>query len=278
MKTQLNGLTQTQISQCLKLLQDVFGQDLLGFYLYGSAVVGGLQKFSDIDLFAVTSRPSTSEEKARIARAMLRISGVFRKSVKKPVELTIVVQPEVKPWRYPPTFDFQYGDWLRTRFESGEIEPWPSKQMPDLALLITQIFLASETIYGPAAYHLLERVPYPDFVRASTDELDSLLADLEDDTRNVLLTLARIWSSLETSAIRSKPSAASWAMDHLPPEYQPVMERARAECLGENVRDWDAVQAAIRPCADLMMGKIKRIISVLQTSSATNRSIRLAED
>lgn len=278
MKTPLDAETQTQISQSLQLLQDIFGQDLLGFYLYGSAVVGGLQKYSDIDLFAVTGRPSTQAEKASIARAMLDISGIFRMSAKKPVEMTIVVQSEVNPWRYPPTFDFQYGDWLRTEFESGEIEPWPSKVMPDLAVLITQIRIASETIFGPAPYELLPSVPFQDFVRASTDELDNLLGDLDYDTRNVLLTLARIWSSLETGTIRSKPAAAAWAIEHLLPEYQPVMLRARAECLGGDVHDWDAVQPLIRPCASFMTRAIQRRADQRHSAGATNQTIRLAEE
>ncbi len=274
----LDGKTQKQIEECLEHLKFIFADDLLGLYLYGSAVVGGLQKYSDIDLFAVTARPSTLAEKASIARAMLSISGVFLQSEKKPVELTIVVQSGVNPWRYPPTFDFQYGDWLRAQFEAGEIEPWPSKRMPDLAVLITQIFLASQTIYGPAPDQVLDRVPYQDFVRASTDALDNLLEDLDYDTRNVLLTLARIWSSLETGAIRSKPSAAAWAIEHLPPECQAVMVRARAECLGQEVRDWSAVGAAIRPCTDFMTTAIKSLADQRQSAGNTGQIIRLAEE
>jgi B12 binding domain len=43
------------------------------------------------------------------------------------VGLTLVVQSEVRPWRYP-TNDFQYGDWLRGEFESGNVEPWPTRR------------------------------------------------------------------------------------------------------------------------------------------------------
>lgn len=71
------------------------------------------------------------------------------KSSKLPIELTIVIKSEINPWHYPPKFDFQYGDWLRESFESGVIEPYPTKVMPDLALLITQVLLASDTLFGP---------------------------------------------------------------------------------------------------------------------------------
>ncbi len=42
-----------QITQTLTLLKDIFGQDVLGVYLFGSYIVGGLQQFSDLDIFVV---------------------------------------------------------------------------------------------------------------------------------------------------------------------------------------------------------------------------------
>ncbi len=47
---------QQQLKACLKLLKMILGPDLLGVYLYGSSAVGGLQKYSDLDLFVVANR------------------------------------------------------------------------------------------------------------------------------------------------------------------------------------------------------------------------------
>ncbi len=259
------------------MLQEVLGQDLLGFYLYGSAVFGGLQKYSDIDLFAIATRPTTHEEKAHLAAQLLGISGVYMRDVKRSIELTIVVQSDVTPWRYPPRFDFQYGDWLRGQFESGDIEPWDTKEMPDLALLITQVLLAHRTVYGPEPDRLLAEVPYDDFVTAATHELDSLTADLAWDTRNVLLTLARVWSTIETDAIRSKASAADWVLRRLPQVYQPVLRRARAIALGEEPEHWEDLQDAVRPCADFIVSMVKGRIAARAASGTPGRAIRLAD-
>jgi predicted nucleotidyltransferase len=137
-----------QLEESLELLRMVLGADLLGVYLYGSSLVGGLQKYSDIDLFVVSNRATTRQEKAKLVIDLLKISGIYMKSKKLPIEMTIVEKSEVNPWHYPPRFDFQYGDWLRQQFEQGNIEPWPTKEMPDLALLITQVLLASTTLAG----------------------------------------------------------------------------------------------------------------------------------
>ena len=192
--------------------------------------------------------------------------------------MTIVEKSEINPWHYPPNFDFQYGDWLRKEFESGIIEPWPTKEMPDLALLITQVLLASKTLLGADPDQLLCKIPYKDFIIATTDALQNLMSELESDTRNVLLTFARIWSTVGTDAIRSKPAAADWAIDRLPEQYSPVvMERAKAICKGEEKEHWDDVLKLIKPCADFIIGQINNKVIEIQRSKNSTQSIKLAE-
>jgi predicted nucleotidyltransferase len=273
----LNKETEEQINQCLSLLKDNLKQHLLGVYLYGSSILGGLQKYSDIDLFVVTDQSTTREEKARLAVGLLQISGIYMKSSKLPIEMTIVEKSEINPWHYPPHFDFQYGDWLRKEFESGIVEPWPTKEMPDLALLITQVLLASKILLGPNPDQLLCRVPYHDIIFATAHSLKNLMLDLDSDTRNVLLTYARIWSMLETDAIRTKTAAADWAIDNLPAQYRPAIKRARAISTGEVNEYWDDIQPLIKPCVDFMVRKIELQISVFELADNTNKLIKIAE-
>ncbi|WP_232220700.1 nucleotidyltransferase domain-containing protein [Legionella tunisiensis] len=94
---------QQQLKDSLELLQMIFGPDLLGVYLYGSSLVGGLQKYSDIDLFVVTKRMTTAEEKTRLVANLLQISGIYMKSSKLPLEMTIVARAMINPWQYPPS-------------------------------------------------------------------------------------------------------------------------------------------------------------------------------
>lgn len=267
--------TEQQIDACIHLVEEIFGQDLLGIYLYGSALVGGLQRYSDLDLFVVSNRATTREEKAKLAKALLKISGIYMKSKKLPIELTIVEKSEVNPWRYPPKFDFQYGDWLRNEFEEGNIEPWSTKEMPDLAVLITQIFLASHTLAGTHPDQLLCKVPYEDFITATVDTLPTLMSELESDVRNVLLTFARIWSTVATDKMRSKPAAASWAIDHLPKNYRPVMERAKAICTGKEKEFWEDIWKQVKPCADFMLNEANHKIREILSSEASHKSITI---
>jgi streptomycin 3"-adenylyltransferase len=74
-----------------------------------------------------------------------------------------------------------------------------------------------------------------------------------------MLTLARIWTTVVTNFIRPKDAAAAWTLDRLPREHQLVLARARAIYLGEEVERWADVTSRIRPCADYMIGEIKRL-------------------
>jgi streptomycin 3"-adenylyltransferase len=155
----LSGASEPQIAQVLTLVDEVLGPDLVGTYVYGSFVLGGLRPYSDLDLLVIAGRPTTHEEKRQLVERLLAISHPNRREPGRPVELTIVVQGQVRPWRYPPHFDFVYGDWLRQDFERGEVEPWPTTEMPDLASLLTMVRLANTPLAGPPPTEVLDPVP-----------------------------------------------------------------------------------------------------------------------
>lgn len=253
-----NNSDAQQISECLDLVTKILSDNLLGVYLYGSALVGGLQKYSDIDLFVVTNHATTLSEKNELTKHLLHISGLYMKSAKRPIEMTVVEKGAVNPWHYPPRFDFQYGEWLRASFEIGDIES-QDHEMPDLALIITQVLLKSQTLFGEPPQKVLAPVPYSDFIKAMLQDVDRLIADIKDDTRNVLLTLARIWSTLDTNTIRSKPDAADWAIERLPEIHQVVMKRAKSICIGDENEYWEDIKASLEPCADWILQKINTI-------------------
>lgn len=225
------GVVVPDPTEVVARVADVFGRSLLGAYLYGSATLGGLREHSDIDVLAVLGRRTSGNERGRLVEAMLDISGSRApRGPARPVELTLVVQTDVRPWRYPPRSEFQYGEWLRDDYERGLV-PHPVGN-PDLATLLFQVLSTGRPLYGPAPDALLDAVPSDDVRRAMIDSLPELLADLESD-RNVVLTLSRMWMTMETGRIAAKDTAADWARERLPRELRKPLERARAVYLGQ---------------------------------------------
>lgn len=250
----------------LDALRAVFAEeDLHGVYLYGSAVRGGLRSDSDIDLFAVTGRALRDDERAALVNRLVPISWrQLRPPEWRPIELTIVVQRDVRPWRYPPRADFQYGEWMReelvaNRRTSDGRAPGEGPS-PDLAVLITIVRAEGRPELGPPATELLEPVPRADLVRAMVDEVPSLLDDLDDDTRNVLLTLARMWCTVATGEIQSKDGAAAWAIGQLPIEERGFLERARLLYLEGGYGEWEPIEP-VREHAHAVSRRISKLAS-----------------
>lgn len=75
--------------------------------------------------------------------------------------------------------------------------------------------------------------------------MDELLRDIDSDTSNEVLTLARI--CVGTDEVRPKNAAADWALHRLPAKHRPVLLRARAIYLGEEEEHWDDLQVERKP-------------------------------
>lgn len=248
-----------QLKSLLEIVGDELGDDVVGVYLFGSAVLGGLRPRSDIDVIVVSTRPTSRPEKQRLVPRLLNLSGNPR-----PLEVTVVVENEIRPWRYPPRMDLQYGDWWRKEFESGELEPWGSATNPDLASLIRMVLLADKPLRGPSPIEVFEPVPRHDYVAALTYGLYGLQRDLESDTCNVLLTLARTWSSIVTDEVLSKDDAAEWALPLLPDHLRPVLAEARAIYLGDKEEGSQTFQVEARAFAEQVIAEIEYLVAEAQ--------------
>lgn len=259
---------ETQVARIVGAIREVLGANALGAYLYGSAVAGGLRPASDVDIFVVARQPTTGGEKRRLFDALTPISDRRRRPAAwHPVEVTIVVQAAVRPWRYPPEMDFLYGEWLRGAFEAGNVEP-EHRLNPDLAVVMTMVRETGRALIGPPSAELVDPVPPGDLSRAAVAGIDGLLADLETDTRNVLLTLARIWSSVATGSIRSKDAAADWAIARLPEEHRAVLVRARDGYRSSEGEDWGDLREPVRRCAEYLVRQVRSVDAAARLARA----------
>ena len=242
----------------VRIVHEVLGDNLIGAYLHGSAVLGGLRPRSDIDVLCVVSEPTHQHERAVLMRRIMAISG-SRAALgpARPVELTIVVGRDVRPWRYPPRCDFRYGEWLRDEYEQGKV-PAPFVN-PDLAPLLAMTLQGDRPLVGPPPAVLLDPVPRQDLDRALVGEVPRLLAEITTDTTNVLLTLTRIWRTLTTGEFTPKDVAADWVLERLPPEHRAALARARAVYLGHEPDSWDELQPEVTQLAGEIVRAINRI-------------------
>lgn len=257
-----------QVAQARDVAERQLGSSLLALHLFGSAVDGGLQPSSDIDLLVtVTGRPPEMVRRA-LMTALLAVSGPPR----RPLELTVIARDEVLPWRHPARRELQFGEWLREDLQAGRFEP----AMPDhdLAILLTKAREHSVALIGPPAHELFEPVPPADLVRALGDTLAlwNEATDWEGDERNIVLALARIWLTASTGRIASKDAAADWALPRLPDELRPVLRCARDAYLGsapdELASRGEELARFIRHVKDAVRRESRYIALAAQAASA----------
>lgn len=175
----------TQTEDVVEAARAVLGSSVLGAYLHGSSALDAMQWRSDLDILVVTRRRLTKAQRAALAQALLPISGRRAQwPAVRPVELTVVAQPEVRPWRFPPRREFQYGEWLRKDIEAGVVQG--PVDDPDLALLLTMAMSANRTVFGPPPAVVLDPVPFEDVRHAAVECVPGLFLDLDGDTTNDL--------------------------------------------------------------------------------------------
>jgi predicted nucleotidyltransferase len=251
--------TQEQLDEVVGGMQAIVGSALVGMYQHGSFVLGGLRPDSDLDLLVVVSGPTNRDQKRALVELLLSVSrSRASHEVGRSIELDVVVASEIRPWRYPPAFDFHYSELWRDRFETGEIEPWTVKENPDLATVVTVALLGREPLVGPDPSEVMDPVPREHYVEAILRDVDTVDDYLTWDTRNVVLTLPRIWSAIATEAVHSKESAARWALPLIPEERRAVLEKALSAYLGETEDSWDDVRDETRAYADAVLAEIQR--------------------
>jgi aminoglycoside 9-adenylyltransferase len=220
-----------------EVIEELLGSALVGAYLFGSAVVGGLRPESDVDLLVIANRRLPAGVRRELVARLMKISGkVANRESARPIELTLVNQADMIPWRYPPRRELLYGEWLREEFENNRI-PEPQAD-PDLAIILTNVRQSSMPLRGPAARQIVGAIPTEDLKRALKESLPLLLGYLEGDERNVLLTLARMWLTAATGQIAPKDTAAAWAIERLPEPLRSTLDLARTGYRGEVKDSW----------------------------------------
>ena len=127
-----------QVDRSVELARRILGEELVSMALYGSATSTGLRPdSSDIDLLIISAGHLTPAQRRAFVHGFLDISGRSHAvpGDRRPLGVEVVALPAIRPWRYPPELDLQYGEWLRRDFEAGAGQDRPIASA-DLAILL----------------------------------------------------------------------------------------------------------------------------------------------
>lgn len=88
--------------QALKTIAELLDNMLIGVYLYGSAVMGGLRMNSDVDILVITNQSLSEKTRRNLTNRLMLISGKIG-NIKdmRPLEVTVINQKDIVPWHFP---------------------------------------------------------------------------------------------------------------------------------------------------------------------------------
>ncbi|MGE8686563.1 MAG: aminoglycoside adenylyltransferase family protein [Achromobacter sp.] len=248
-----------QAGQALAILQRHLGGTLVACYLHGSALSGGLRPQSDVDVLAIVDRPLAHATRGPLVRDLMEISAYpARSDALRPLEVMVFCLQDLDPLPYPARSEFLFGEWLRAEFVAGGL-PMPVSD-PELTIVLAQARQQALPLLGPGPQRLLPVVPAPDLARAMAGALPALMASLEGDERNVLLTLARMWRTASTGEIVSKDEAAAWAAARMPAAAARLLREARSAYLEGGNEDWTERRNEAERVAGALRAEVRRAL------------------
>lgn len=235
--------------------------DVVGVYLYGSAVSTGLRVDSDIDLLMLTRHSLSQYEREMLVSTLLPISGWHGHAKKfpdaadrRPIELTSMILDDEYGRSGWTGHDFQYGEWLREDVVAGSV-PQP-KTDPDIVILLATALTAYRALRGPALGEIVRAIPPEQLRSAVMSNVPEVLNGLDGDERNAVLTLARSVITLDTGRIVSKDEAADAVVPMLAAPDKTLLERAKEAYLGTRHDDWSELNSEVVSLAETLASMI----------------------
>lgn len=148
------------------------------------------------------------------------------------MEVTIVNQSELSSLEFPLQREFQYSEWLREEYSNGYIPETVKDE--DLTILLRKVRLNSLALYGKEATEVIPIISDTVFNKAILASLPNLIKEIEDDEINVILTLCRMYYSIQTGVVISKDKAVDYILPITPDKFKSILVQAKAVYLGES--------------------------------------------
>lgn len=217
----------------------ILGQNLVGIYLHGSAVMGCFnEKKSDIDLLIVVNTTVPVEIKRQYMDMVVEIN---KYAPEKGIELSIVKKDVCKPFIYPTPFELHFSiahlEWYKTN---------PSDYLnrmngvdKDLAAHFTIIYHRGKCLYGKEIRDVFEKVGAEFYFDSIWNDIENAKEEILTNPTYIILNLCRVLAYRKDSLILSKQEGGNWGIANLPEKYHDLISNALDEYASDKSVMWD---------------------------------------
>jgi streptomycin 3"-adenylyltransferase len=208
---------------------EILGDDLVGVYLHGSAVMGCLNsEKSDLDLLVVVKNDIPDETKRRY---MDMVTELNKEAPAKGLELSIVKEAVCNPFVYPTPFELHFSiahlEWYQSN-PNDYVEKMKGTDK-DLAAHITIIRHRGKTLCGKEIKDVFSDVSKEYYFDSIWYDIENAGKDIISNPMYIILNLCRVLAYAEDGLILSKKEGGLWGISNTPGKFRDLISAALEE-------------------------------------------------
>lgn len=208
----------------------ILGDNLVGIYLHGSAVMRCFNPDkSDIDLLVVVKEEISREAKKSYMDMIVELN---KQAPQKGIEMSIVKECVCNPFVYPTPFELHFSiahlEWYIANPEDY-VEKMNGTDK-DLAAHATILYHRGQTLYGKEIREVFGEASREDYLDSIWADIAEAKEEIMDNPMYITLNLCRVLAYCREGLIVSKQEGGEWGLKHMPmPEYRSLITEALEE-------------------------------------------------
>lgn len=214
------------LARFTQMSKEVFGNNLVGVYLHGSAAMGCFHpRKSDLDLILVVEQPLDDTVKRRFLERLLPLN---EEAPEKGFELSVVQRRFCDPFVYPTPYELHFSNTYLERVKSD-----PDRYIAevissdkDLAAHFTIITYYGKVLFGAPIGEVFGSVPKSAYIDSIWFDVEGARDDIAAHPMYMTLNLCRVLAYLRDGLVLSKKAGGEWGLRTLPECYRSIVADA----------------------------------------------------
>lgn len=210
--------------------KEIFGNNLSGIYLHGSAVMGCFNpEKSDLDLLMVVEKKIPDEAKRQFMDMVVELN---KQAPAKGLELSVVKEEVCNPFVYPTPFELHFSNAHLNWYQSNP-QDYVEKMKgtdKDLAAHFTITYHRGKVLYGKEISKVFAPVPTGDYLDSIWYDIENAGEDIVENPMYLTLNLCRVLAYKKEGLIVSKKEGGEWGLKNIDrPEFRALITTALRE-------------------------------------------------
>jgi streptomycin 3"-adenylyltransferase len=233
--------------------KEIFGNNLVGIYLHGSAAMGCFNAMkSDIDVIVVVKNEMDDESISQLAKSVVKFDDEHNPIS---IEMSVVLKKYIDEIEYPAPFLFHYSSCHAEKYRSDSKFRICNGEDPDLVSHFQMIKERGLCIYGMEIGELFKEIPKKYFIESIKLDQNMTIDDITKKPDYYVLNACRFLMYLKTGKFGSKTEGGEWALDNIKKEYQVIVKSA-LELYSGSVKLFTHNQSEVRVFKEFMDNEI----------------------